>query len=481
MEVDGGAQLFYALAAGSLLLCWAALSLGPDGDFHRRGRLCSVATRPSWLPTTVLMGWLSPHRAPRAYMALCHGAPLVLAAAALAPPPAPLALRLVVAAWLSLYQLAEAAVTHSHRDFGIVYVCWGLALAPLRLARGVALSVGVVLLAGSGYSKLRVGGGAAWARPATLRGVLRTYGALPLAACGPGSPALNRLLVGDDAGGDAGAGGGRAALLRDLVLGALGGGTLLFECVLVPAGALLLPPPLRRWLAVASVGLHVGICASQSFVIGVAFLPNAAVYALAFCSGDAAAVGSASWCLALALAGAWFGAVALRGGQLLPEDWPCTPFALFSWNAPQWEAMFDRFARGRHRLVLTTRGGAPDGLVGRAVTRGSVSPAAMPHGANEVHDGYEQCFGETLVHAPLLGALLEALECQASGRGGAPAAAAATDALVQRVGAWLEREQRLIEVGSGRPLARAAMVVLDECGLIDRVLATSAPARVKST
>ena len=39
--------------------------------------------------------------------------------------------------------------------------------------------------------------------------------------------------------------------------------------------------------------------------------------------------------------------------------------------------------------------------------------------------------------------------------------------LVQRVGAWLEGEQRLIEGGSGRPLARAAIVLLDECGLID--------------
>ena len=53
--------------------------------------------------------------------------------------------------------------------------------------------------------------------------------------------------------------------------------------------------------------------------------------------------------------------------------------------------------------------------------------------------------------------------------------------LVQRVGAWLEGEQRLIEGGSGRPLARAAMVVLDKCGRIDRVLATSAPEHAKST
>ena len=36
-----------------------------------------------------------------------------------------------------------------------------------------------------------------------------------------------------------------------------------------------------------------------------------------------------------------------------------------------------------------------------------------------------------------------------------------TDALVHTVGQWLAREQRLLEVGSGRPLVRAAVVLLD--------------------
>ena len=52
MDTDGGAQLFYALAAGSMLACWAALSLGPAGDFHRPVRSASTPRTPTaaWSP-----------------------------------------------------------------------------------------------------------------------------------------------------------------------------------------------------------------------------------------------------------------------------------------------------------------------------------------------------------------------------------------------------------------------------------------------
>ena len=119
---DGGARLFYALAACSMIACWAAMSLAVRGDFHGRGRRASVTTRPSWLPSGVML-WLSAHHSPRLYMALCHGAPLALAAAACAPAPAALGVRLLVASVVSLYQLAEAALTHSHRDFASMYTC----------------------------------------------------------------------------------------------------------------------------------------------------------------------------------------------------------------------------------------------------------------------------------------------------------------------------------------------------------------------
>ena len=47
-----------------------------------------------------------------------------------------------------------------------------------------------------------------------------------------------------------------------------------------------------------------------------------------------------------------------------PEDWPLTPFCLFAWNAPQWEALFSRLVRGRTRLVFATAEMAAGELVG---------------------------------------------------------------------------------------------------------------------
>ena len=119
------------------------------------------------------------------------------------------------------------------------------------------------------------------------------------------------------------------------------------------------------------------------------------------------------------------------------------------------EAMFSMFQRGHTRLVLTTGSAAlagPGRLVGRAVV-GGYGLAEAGASAAVVYDGYEQCFGETLVHEPLLPALLRALAGEDS---------ESRRELVCVVAAWLARKRRLIEVASGQPLTRAAWVELDD-------------------
>ena len=74
--------------------------------------------------------------------------------------------------------------------------------------------------------------------------------------------------------------------------------TLVFECIVTPA-ALLLPPPARALiLGVGSVGMHLGIAAVQSFIIGVAFLASLGAYAIAF-GWNGVAVGGVGWGAAL--------------------------------------------------------------------------------------------------------------------------------------------------------------------------------------
>ena len=120
-------------------------------------------------------------------------------------------------------------------------------------------------------------------------------------------------------------------------------GTLAFECIAVPA-SLFMPTSLRWTMVAAAVALHVGIAIFQSAIVGVAFLPNIAPYVFGFmgcanCANDVARVAQQSWtdegvawCSALAVCVASAGTVALRGGRLLPEDWPVSPFALFPWS-----------------------------------------------------------------------------------------------------------------------------------------------------
>jgi hypothetical protein len=163
-------------------------------------------------------------------------------------------LRLLAAATLTLYTLAESSVTSSHRDYANMYSSWALLVTPLfpalghdHLAEGFALGVAIILIAGSGWAKVLVGGASSWCSTDTLLTILRSYGRLTIPDCGPACPALNRLLAHD---------GPPAAVA------ALATGTLVFECALVPLSLLL--PSSQRWvMIVCSVGMHCGIALMQ--------------------------------------------------------------------------------------------------------------------------------------------------------------------------------------------------------------------------
>ena len=73
----------------------------------------------------------------------------------------------------------------------------------------------------------------------------------------------------------------------------------------------------RLLLALVSVALHVGIALVQSFLIGVAFLPNLGTYLLGF-GAPTAAAGSAGWCAAVAVVIVSVSPLALRG-RLMPD------------------------------------------------------------------------------------------------------------------------------------------------------------------
>jgi hypothetical protein len=293
-----------------------------------------------------------------------------------------------------------------------------------------------------GFAKLAVGGWGGWTHPDTMRGVLQTYGRYSVANSGPCSHWLNQF-----------------ACQHDALLVLISVGTLFFECVVV-VGALLIPPEFRVVMVVASVGLHCGIAAMQSLVIGFAFLPNVAGYWLGF-AGSQTTVFSPAWWAATAVVMTSLGALALRRGVPLPEDWPLSPIALFAWSHTQWRALFDRFAEGKTRLVLCADGDAcqPGAkVVGKFGTSASggvgecPTVPMVPRGANGcVYDGWEQCVGETLVFSSILRAVQQEGERMAS-----PAWDATS--FIGAVNAWLRSDRPLEEVYSGRPVIRAFYV-----------------------
>ena len=152
--------------------------------------------------------------------------------------------------------------------------------------------------------------------------------------------------------------------------------------------------------------------------------------------------------------------------------------------------MFREFSLGRQRLVLTQKGYSS--LVGKQLaprvrqqepeSTGPEQQEPKPTGKVDVsatsaaiHDGFEQCFGETLVHAPLLDSILLYLDATKATRDLQAAA------LVEQVGEWLQ-QGRLVEIESGMPLRHAALVRLEpDRDVVAQVLHTSSGERRESS
>ena len=515
---------FYFTASVLMLLVWALFSFGSGGfsDFHRRALNCRVATVPSWLPAWILTFIL---RRKWMYLSLCHGTPVVMLLAAVSRSTSSRWVRIGLASLLSVYGLVENSVTLSHRDFLNAYCAWCLALLEGPFLAAATLGCCVHFVFSSGYGKLTIAGGRQWGLDGDcLGGILRSYGKLSLADGGPLSSGLNSILSERSR---------RGKLLSSMLASA----TLLFECVLVPL-VLALPPGLRRQLPIHMVLLHVGIALAQSGGIGIAFLPNVAGYVLG--AGNAAGLvisyslsSSSSNDLSdgsdpiapVFASGPWFLAIiiglttplyhAATQGSLLPENWPLSPFALFPWSSLQWEELFRRFVDGETRLVLATASLKHSKMreiyvvkkYGSSGEWGGASLSAA--GSSDLcfgmktfcYDAWDILVGETIIHHTIVQALFHAggigfsddmYQNSSSGSSlqiqkhlHAPSAGATnrTGSLgwdsfgfCRDVEAWLNDQQRLIEVESGKPLLRCYFARVDpKTGLILKIISHGGP------
>ncbi|CAK0909044.1 unnamed protein product [Prorocentrum cordatum] len=156
----------------------------------------------------------------------------------------------------------------------------------------------------------------------------------------------------------------RLIIRSDVLCGALGAATVMFEVLYVPSVAAFAPRGLQIITAYLMVLLHIGIALVHSSAIGVFFLPNVASYVVGFYdfSDDPLFVRSApaagdwtpfeGYC--------WFVGVLLNvaavlytawSRKLIVEDWPLTTMALFPWSGQQWQNLHNAFVEGDTRVV----------------------------------------------------------------------------------------------------------------------------------
>ena len=485
------ASSFYAIAGISMLASWLLMSLAEGRDFHSRAQKYYAGTRPSWLPKTIFIAL----QMPSVSLLLYHGVAYTLILASWLP-----GLRMVrifTAVIFSLYSLAESSVTNSHRDYANMYACWSLAILPLdqiSIIRGAALGTCIFLISGSGWSKVLIGGARGWSNGDTLYTVIRHYSRFTVAETGPALPFLSEMLLTPRM---------RPAVAMLSVL------TLFFETLIVPL-SLLLPSSLRFTMVLASLSMHVGIAAVQSFIIGMAFVPNIACYTLGF-GGFFRFEGEGQDGLEPGLGDGWFVAVALVFAlslgtlfctlallrsksnanskamanstvsvRLLPENWPCTPFALFAWNGLQWRELFMRFSSGNSRLVLLTavpsmgsgNGGRDEtGILGVPLLHhcGPSYRDTLEAKTVRLHDFWELGIGETFAHSELLERYRWGAKQKVDREWDA-------QQFVHDVADWLKKERRLVDLVSGEYLSEAAFVKVhsrDGTFVVAEVLAAS--------
>jgi hypothetical protein len=384
----------------------------------------AVCTRPSWLPTAPL---LALHRLRVPVFVLM---PLMMAMSSLGSLSGSRPLRLLTALVTSAYHLIESSVTNRHGEFPMLYNSWAM-LLPDPYAQAASLGVAVNFVLSSGIAKLQVGG-LGWMRPRTMRAYLDIYAASRSAP--PLSPTLNRFLA-----------------RRDWATGAIGVGTILLECGLIPA-TLLMPAPWRRVVGVgAMVAMHCGIGVAMSAQVGLLFLTALPSYISGF--SCEAAVGSGPWVVAACagLGPSLLSALGLPTG----ESWPLSPVQLFMWSGGAARALQQALMTGGTRAVLGSAAvvssaaglpvvptGVPAARVAALLAR-SKQPAAL-------HDALTRVIGFTTCQGSLAGAALTLRRAPSGGWLAQP--------FIEAVQKWLVEERRLVEMHTGRALVQAFFV-----------------------
>lgn len=473
---------FYAFAAAGQLAAWLVQSWRVGGDANRRALACDLAVAPSWLPS----GWLArAHRALRQSAAglrpaLVEGLPRLarpllrvemftwlFCARALSmmcgfAMPEVLGVRLAAALVQSAWALAESSLTCCHYDHLTMYFCWVMVAGSAHVRNELALAAFVHYVMATGVAKARIAGPCGWAS-AGLPAILERHSA---------DAVLPQWLL---------------AQLPSGLVRLLGFAVLFVECacplilVAFRCGAEASEEEFARVLVVLAVlGLHVGIALFLSLIIGARMaLGCLGPYAYVLIASGAATSARLRFLSLVGVAPCvWQICVGL-----LPEDWPCSNFALFAWSGAQWQCLWKSFEQGDVRLVISTAElRHPESLLGRHIgskfgpklPRGDFddgdsatwreAPTRAPSEASgdeagpAAFDAWETLVGRTIVHP----GVLPIIEDYASAR-------ASQAECARRIQEWLRSDTTptMVEIGSGEACRFCYFVKVQRCGDVD--------------
>ena len=398
----------------------------------------AVTTRPSWM-SSEFIARLHKCRREALFVAL----PVAIAGAALVP--SSRLLRILAALLFSLYHVIETSSTSRHGvQYVVLHSMWAFVF-PDPFGSAICYGACIHFILSTGLAKMLVGG-RAWASSECMRVYLEAYGAS--SSVPPLSPTLNKWIR-------------RQPAVTKMIAVV----TLALELVIVP-GTLLIPHAFRPIASAALLCMHLGITIVMSSFVGAVFITSFPAYIVGF--SCRAPILSVPWCLAtgVGLLPSLF--VLVRGGQLVEENWPVSPCALFMWNGKQ-ASQITRLAMGAEmRMVLFSRVNSPKQLLKipfMSLTSNILQKGDMPSRSAHAYDALLRVVGYTLARGGIERAFGDSPWDEQK--------------LVDAIASWLESERRLIELESRKHCDGCALVRISKDKITDVIAFASASAGKK--
>lgn len=453
------ARWFYGCQAAMLIGQYVFAWLTGLGNMYSLVFNLHLATRPAWMPHS----WVKTLADKRVLATCLYTTPLLLVLCAIYPQIHTLRIVLAIVAFDSVWGFN--ARSNWHKDYCMFYNICIFAFVPEYYQQACSLGVCIHFIVSTGSSKWHISKGD-WFTPGSCRAVFSQYQEYTWKDGAPAWPALSRCVTASD-----------ACMLLSAIF------TMTLECFHAPAVAFYPNEYMKLAFFATLIMMHVGIFFIHSGLITVMYFNNAPSYVAALLVGSVSVntPGVEGFDAGPYLVGVAIGLFSvyhlLLRGKLLDENFPSSPFALFSWAGWQWSGLCATFWKGKTRLVMSTKDESETSPLGRRCREMSLhgnGHEEFPIGAEEFYSLY---LSGAYDEAYVLRGCYESFNWPSFDFSKKDFSAFFDpEGFTCRMSAWLKAEKRLFECHSGKPLQSAWFVEVDDNDIITKVLNTGGAA-----